>query len=217
MLDFFDNIADLVVYLSGATIVLIVALWGRLSTLNKYFACFVTAAAVAEIYSYWLGQSTGQNLVILHIYTVVELLLLTAYFKHLAHKMDNQFPFIPITAVVSVLCVLNSLFIQPTTIFNSYSATLQAITLIFYCLVIFYMLVDQEYGSYTVAKWAVSSLLLYHLVSLLVLAASNIFLDSFQSDDLILWLVRAIVSLIVKVIWIVAIIYSVSDKKIARA
>jgi len=83
----------------------------------------------------------SNNLPLLHCYTLGEFLLLSFFYRSLlpGHIIFRKH-FAALVVTVSLLIVLNSIFLQSIYVFNSYAKTMVQIILIFYAILFFFHL-----------------------------------------------------------------------------
>ncbi|MFM9946902.1 MAG: hypothetical protein ACKV1O_03090 [Saprospiraceae bacterium] len=121
------------------------------------------------------------NLPLLHLYTVGEFVLLSFFYRSLLPEHVIFRKFFPVLLVmVSLLILMNTLFLQSIFVFNSYAKTLVQIILILYAILFFFHL--PEASSFkTQEGWSLrminSAVLIYYCGSLFIFMFSNIFIE----------------------------------------
>lgn len=164
-----------------------------------YFQLFtLLILIVAKIL--WLEHDHNKsinNLPLLHFYTLVEFALLTLFY----HQVFNEIPvwrkfIVTFSALVIGLILANSIFLQPITVFNTYSKTLTQVIFIFYAVFFFSQSMhNRAQVFYPAIKIINSAILLYYAGSLFIFMFSNVF---FQLDEFhrIFWVANALLYLI---------------------
>ncbi|MBS4063908.1 MAG: hypothetical protein KGZ74_05080 [Chitinophagaceae bacterium] len=153
---------------------------------------FTNAAAIT------LAESGVNNLPLLHLFTLVEgVLLLFFYQKNLTHVL-NKYLFLLLAALFVVFCLINSLFIQALYTFNTYSRSAEAVLIIFLALTCFYT----SLGENNRENWNKQpliliniGLLLYFSSSLLLFLFSQVLLAN-QEINIIVWVIHATIVMI---------------------
>ncbi|MEZ4950927.1 MAG: hypothetical protein R2879_20470 [Saprospiraceae bacterium] len=170
---------------------------------------------IIEIASYSLSYFKIPNLFLLHLYTLLEFLAWTYFFDTLFKSNDWwqkwRFPF---AAGVSILILLNTIFLESVNIFNSNAKTLSHIILISYCMVFFYQSFGTKDLNDPVQKGTTFlsfGILLYYLGSLFVFMFSNYHTVFWKSpvSQRAFWVINAFLTIIFQLImlrslWIVA-------------
>lgn len=134
-----------------------------------------------------LSYAGRNNLPLLHLLTLAELLLLAQLFSHLVQR--KQARLVQYTGWVSAgLCVVNSMFVQPLTSFNSYGRGLLAAVLIFYS-VLFLIAFPRQRQS-PGSLYLVAGSLIYYSGSLFLFLFSN-FLEPGSLLSTLIWNVNA--------------------------
>lgn len=201
MLELYLEFTDYAVYLSVLLSVIGAMIYWRLDSTLKIFCIFLIVTGALECMSFALSYIQVNNLRLVHIYTLLELVILSMFFLSVFKKMKLEYPIKTITGVLLLLCILNSIFIQPLDTFNSYAATLVSLTLISYCILTFYHLLGRDDSKYNKIRWLVSGLLLYQMTSFVVMAFSNILSQMAVEVDLIVWFMRIVIMIVTKILF----------------
>lgn len=123
----------------------------------------------------------SNNLPLLHIYTLGEFLLLSFFYRKLLPDYNFFRKFFPaFLLIVSLLILLNTIFLQSIYVFNSYAKTLVQIILIIYSMMFFFNLPETS-NFKTAEGWSLriinSAVLIYYCGSLFIFMFSNIFIE----------------------------------------
>ncbi len=97
----------------------------------KAITLYLLLTIITQWLSYQFWEQKKNNLVILHIYTVPEFLCLFAYYYALLRGFLHRVFFIILAVAFPLFSIFNSLFIEKTTAFNSYSRSVEALIFIF--------------------------------------------------------------------------------------
>src|ERR1044072_7524087 len=105
----------------------------RQRALLLYLCIAVTVNAIATIYSH------HNNLPLLHVYTMLEFILLVRYYV-LVFSGRKTVPYLVAAAIIfPVFCVVNFLFIQSIYTYNSYTRPVEAIFLVLHATLVLIM------------------------------------------------------------------------------
>lgn len=168
----------------------IVTYYLMLSTVTE-----VCALVTAKVYHV-------NNLIFFHIFAPLELILLGWFFFDFYKKYEIKLSFAKVVSPFIGLLILNSLFLQPYTTYNSYALTLVGLLVIAMSLYAFYLMLeeDREIPLLFEIKWFMISFFIMHCSSLMVLFFSNMILSLSKEQQLIIWVIRAFITLIVKLL-----------------
>lgn len=172
---------------------------------------------IVELIANLLWRNKMNNLPIYHFYTVFELLLiLNIYITVLKHPFSKKF-FVFIGIGFTVFAIINTLYFQDLTTFNSNTTTLLGILVIFLALSYFYTLLKEVKYSALESNpmfWINSGFLIYFSSNLtLFFINNNIFKGSTEASYLV-WGLHAIVNIILIVFYTIAV--WVNPKKLSH-
>lgn len=157
--------------------------WRRLPLEIKWLTAYLFFSLCIEIGAHLMSHQ-GNNLPLLHLYTLGEFWLWSFFFKTVLGKnswLDKYF--VPFLMVVTGLVVANSLFLQPIWGFNSHAKTLVQLVIIVYALVFAFHFTDvhqRQSKSYNVVRFINALVLMYYCATLFIFMSSGFW----SSDDL---------------------------------
>lgn len=192
------------------TILFIRYLWKK-SKIFKIFslfqACTLLVLIAAKIL--WLAHEHDKsvnNLPLLHFYTLLEFILLTSLYHQFLRTLQAWRNWIvSFSILIITLIVANSLFIQPVTVFNTYSKTLTQVIFIFYAIIFFSQSMSNQFQVfYPVIKTINSAILLYYAGSLFIFMFGNVLINLEQLHSLF-WVANALLYLIFQLLVFTAI------------
>lgn len=132
------------------------------------------------------------NLPLLHLYTLVEFILLSLFYGdmlQLDRKSKRNLQYFML--VISLLIILNSIFLQPLTRFNSNVKTLTQILYIGYAVYYFFRAQSSEEHAFPlIFNLFNSGILVYYAASLFIFMFSNVFLD-LQGRHQFFWILNS--------------------------
>ncbi|MEO6760024.1 MAG: hypothetical protein ABIO24_11270 [Saprospiraceae bacterium] len=109
--------------------------WRRLPRAFRILVVYLWFDLAIEIGARVLGYITHNNLPLLHVYTWGEMLLWSLFYREILHPSTVFVRYFQwITGIVLALVILNSVFLQGPTTFNSYAKTLVQLMVILYAL-----------------------------------------------------------------------------------
>jgi len=121
-------------------------------------------------------QSSTNNHPLLHLYTIVEFVLLMIYFRRIDKGTSLQRLSNMLLVFFPLLCIINVLFFQSQYSFNTYVRPIEALIFIVYSLRFFIIsanIENEESWSSGSLNWINSGLLLYFSSSLFLFIFSN--------------------------------------------
>lgn len=191
------GVVGLSVLLAGLTIIRFKAFSGYL----RYYGLWIINSAFMETAAKLLVDLDYQNLFLFHINAVIEYTLLVLIFDHLLKDIGQKgIHFILFPGIAAIL--LNSIFVQTPHTFNSYSLTLISLATVLVCVYYFFLLSDM---SWTLDKKMFQAILIgaifiLHISSLLPILFGNHLVLMDLNEQYIVWLLRACIVLVVKII-----------------
>jgi hypothetical protein len=161
---------------------------------NLFLLSGLMIQIVAKIYLY----RHMNNLPLLHLYTLLEFILLSLFYRKMLQDLKLKY-FSHFVGITTVLILLNSLFIQPITSFNSIAKTFTQVTYIGYSLLFFFYLTERGHRLLNLTN---SAVLIYYSASLFIFMFTNVLTDL---KDLIpyynyLWVTNAFLYLLFQLI-----------------
>ena len=119
----------------------------------------------------------GNNLPLLHLYTLGEFLLWSFFFKTVLGKDSwlNKY-FVPFLMGITGLVVANSVFLQPIWGFNSHAKTLVQLIIIVYALVFAFHYAEfnvRQSNAYKILRFINALILMYYCATLFIFMSSG--------------------------------------------
>lgn len=148
----------------------------------KYFSWFIFISFVVQAAASVLFYMKENNLPILHIYTVLGFLVLIAFYNQIFDGLIKPVLLWVIAIGFSIYSIINSVFIQDITTFNSYALSVESILVIILSLTTFVFLMNDivKEKRLTIVKslsWINSGLFIYYASSLLVFYFGNMIIQ----------------------------------------
>jgi hypothetical protein len=173
--------------------ILAIVLFKRFTAAYRVLSIHIFIACAVELASYLMSLYRQPNLFLLHIYTLTEFLLLYLFYEIYFNRFYPVWPLRITAAAFLVFSVINSLFIQPVTGFNSYARAAEAFIMTVLSLLCFYKLAQEHKPAVT---WINTGLLLYFSGSFLLFIVSNYILSYSSKLNYHIWAVHAFLSLL---------------------
>ena len=177
--------------------------------------CFLILVVVAQLISHFTKIYGIKNLPLLHIYTVIEFSWIT-WFYHIA--MPTYLPrkvAVGTIVLFTTAALLNTIYLQPVTQFNTYARTLASIIVITYALIYFYKVIS-EVQITNLEKdpifWINTGFLIYFSGSTLLFVFSNFILPFKTSLNIYVWALHAIFNILLYLIQSVGIWVAANNK-----
>jgi hypothetical protein len=143
------------------------------------------------------------NLPLLHLYTMVEGILILSYFSTIF--ID---PFIKkilryITIIFPLLCIINFTFLQSIYTFNTYTRPLEAILITFFCMLYLYKSGFTENWINKSVNWFNMGILIYFPVACIIFILSNYmsFVTMNKAMNRMVWDLHAALVMLMYLIW----------------
>ncbi len=214
MVELYLTFSKFVIYMSALLAALSIYFYSKLDATLKVFVWYLVVSGLVDVSADYIANTYDNNLHILHLFTILEISILGWFFSKIIKSLGSNIPIRAISAFIVLLCIANSLFLQPLDTFNSYSSTLVSVTLIVFCVITFYILLDHSARDYFYIKGIVAGILIYQMPTFLVLSSANIQMDLSQESVTVLWLSRAIFILISKLIFVYFLFRAYADPKV---
>jgi len=194
--------SEYVVCLSVLLAILGIVFYWRFDSAVKAFVIFLIIGGAIDILTHTMSRFQNNNLYWMHMYTLLELVLLSGFFKVVFARMKLNIPIKTVTSIILILCILNTIFLQPLLSFNSNASMLVSMTIIVFSILTFYHLLDKGQIEYKLIKWIVSGLLLYQMTNFIILGSSNILIEYELEIDKMIWVLRICILLFTKLVFL---------------
>lgn len=134
---------------------------------------YLVVGGITNVVARAVGAAHLNNLPLLHIYTILELLLVLRYFRSLARGKYVSLGIQLLYVVFPLLAVLNFLFVQSIFTFNSYPRALASVIIVGLCLHFFFR-EDDNAPQQQAHRWINFGLLQYFGSAAFMFAFSNV-------------------------------------------
>jgi len=142
------------------------------------------------------------NLPLLHLYTIVEAILILSYLRNLFVEPVVKRVLLYIIIIFPIVCILNFLFLQNMR-YNTYTRPLEAIMITFFCLLYLYKSGFTENWINKPTSWFNMGILLYFPVVCIIFILSNYmaFVIKNKAMNHLVWYFHATMVLVMYLIW----------------
>jgi hypothetical protein len=162
-----------------------------------------------------MAKYSIHNIYLIHVHSLIEYGLLIVFFDKLFTKAGKKSPIIMLYPGLALI-LFNSVFIQKIDTFNSYSLTAISFVVVLLCIYYFYVLSDLNYtlDKKLFLSITVGSVFILHTSSLIPLLFSNFLLNAKSENEIVIWLLRALIILIIKILTFYALLPYLFSKRI---
>lgn len=173
-----------------------------LSASMKIVCIYVCVASIAEITSRVLWLYDMNNLFLLHIYTMLEFAILSAFYLVLSGKRECRV-FIGLFFVFSLLSLLDMYYIHSILRFNTYARSVECVLIMMYAMYYLYRQIGdvKKKSIYNDPIFIVNAcFLMYFSLSLFLTLLSNFFMERtavvrtiWNAHNVLLWIYYTII------------------------
>jgi len=215
------SIGDILVYLPFTcltiSIIIVLVSWKRLPILIHLLSYFLIWNFLIELGAYICIQLSVNNLPLLHMYTLGEMILWSLFYREalLGSQKRKKGEVIFLLTIITLL-IINSLFIQEITGFNSYAKTLVNLIILIYGILYLIKLLETKKTKNQIGRLSFEiinfGVLIYYSGSLLVFMFSDYFLTISKGLHIGFWVFNVLLNLIFQILMLFA-IWKASSKK----
>ncbi len=169
----------------------------------NWFNTFLILGLITQITALIFTSQKINNLPLLHIYTLLEFIFLSLFYKNILKQeilSKKYFNILIISISISILIILNSIFLQNIYTFNSNAKTLTQVIYICYALTYFFNVTLEKTPIIKFLNSINAAILLYYAGSLFIFMFSNVFF-SLSKEHIVFWVVNALLYLIFQ-LWV---------------
>jgi len=156
-----------------------------------YICAFLLLSLLGELVSLTLSKLHIPNLFLLHIYTLVEFNIIALFYRRFFSTFYPKWLVIVLLLIFNSFVILNTLFLQPLTVFNTYARGLESLMVIGLAILCFYKMLtelDIKHPETYPVFWINTGFLLYFAGSLILFVLANIAIEQpNQSLSLMSW------------------------------
>ncbi|PLK44744.1 hypothetical protein [Emticicia sp. TH156] len=160
----------------------------------KAVAVYLCFALFSEVVSIVTAELLNNNLPFLHFYTIIEFAIISWFYKTYLQNFIPKGVFYVAIALFSVLAVLNFIYVQPLTGFNTYPRGLESIIFVFFALATYYKMIKSLeiiYIEKSPLFWINAGFLFYFAGSLFLFVLGNLLLRMDLRLSMLSWAIHA--------------------------
>jgi hypothetical protein len=181
---------------------------------------YLVMAAIVNITAIVLAMNGYWNLWLLHLYTILETVLLLFFFIQLANNRKSKIVLWTLLVAFPLACIINWMFFQNASNFNTYTRSVEAVLIIgaaaYYWLSSSKENIDIPWTDNPL-NWIVSGLLLYFAGALFLFLFSNYLevVHKTKPDDpvyYIIWLIHGCFVVVMYILFGIGFIKSKHDR-----
>lgn len=172
-------------FLLAINVIICLVRWKELTTTLRWLTAYLGNALVIQIIAKIFWAYTVNNLPLLHLYTLLEFILLSLFYYSLYYRAKFKY-FRYYIIFGGVFILFNSLFIQPLESFNSIAKTFTQLSYILLAIGYMFSLAKGGVKKYDLIN---SAILIYYSASLFIFMFSNVMLslEDATAYNLYLW------------------------------
>lgn len=172
----------------------------------KHFIYYLIVSLSISLFAVGLAKFKTPNLFLLHLYTLLEFMFISIFYKKILTKEEGfQKGINYIIGIGSLLIIANSLFLQPITAFNSNAKAFTQIIIIIYAIYYYFSILNERTKATTVLNLLNAAILIYYAGSFFVFMFSDVLLKNLDKDtQLLFWIFNALLYLVFQLIVIFA-------------
>lgn len=141
LLQFFFEFAPAVLFVP-----LFLSLWyyKHFPAALKNISYYMIVSAVTQVLSYIFWKQSKNNFPILHVYTVVEYLLLLKFYHSILKGFLSTVVYLCLLIIIPLFFITDSLFIENIHTYNTFSRSIEALVIIFLAMCCYIKIVSDD-------------------------------------------------------------------------
>lgn len=168
----------------------------------KLLLYYLLASGLINLAAIILIEFRMKNLPLLHLYTIVEGVLILGYLRTIFINTSIKKTLGILMLVFPLLCIINFSFFQSIYTFNTYTRPLEAILITFFCMLYLYKSGFTENWINQPQNWFNMGILLYFPVACVIFILSNYMVSTkLVAMNTIVWTVHGALVLVMYLFW----------------
>jgi hypothetical protein len=163
----------------------------------KLIFYYLVLATVTQMLSFAFWKQSINNFPILHVYTIVEYLLLLWFYSVALKKFIPKYVFITLSIAFPVFSVLDSVYVESIYAFNTYGRSLEALIFIFLSISWFVKIVGEDEETRHFGKainYINSGFLVYFAGSIAMFAYSSYVAQMSETHRVNVWTIHTVLA-----------------------
>lgn len=182
-----------------APVTIVCVRYRQLSDTSRRIGFYIGLAATTSLVTWIMWRNRANNLPVLHVYTVLEFYMVSWFFNLALRGFMPRWLIPGLVIGFTVFAVLNTLFLQPLMVFNTYARGLEALLIIIYSVMLMSRILHESkvsnLQSYP-AFWFSVAFLAYFSLSLFLFALSDHILQASLTTRQMIWAMHSIFALV---------------------
>lgn len=172
----------------------------------KWFTYYLSTSFGITVLAKWLGSNGINNLSFLHLFSLLEFILLSIFYKKVLIKEPWFQKWINYAIAIGVLLMLmNTLLLQPLNTFNSNAKGLSQAMFMVYAIAYYFSILHKRTKATPVLNLLNAAILIYYAGSFFIFMFSNMLSKNLDNDSLALsFIFNALIYLVFQLIVIFA-------------
>ena len=178
-------------------LLLAILYYKRFPDVLKNVSYYMIAAALTELLSYIMWKQRKNNLPLLHIYTIIEYLLLLKFYYSILKDFLPKTAFIILAVAPPLFFIFDSLFIENIYNFNPYARSVESLIIIFLAMSWYLKLVSSDMKDIALEKslkFINAAFLIYFSGSIMLFSFSDPISRLVQNLRLSIWTVHTLLT-----------------------
>lgn len=184
-------------------LLIIIINYRHLPIVKMPLLCYLILATITQAISFILWKRSINNYPVLHLYTLLEYLVLLWFFAVILKGFLNKKFLIALAVIFPVLLIIDSAFIESVFTFNTYGRTLEALILIFFCTCWWIKIAGEENTEawqYQPINFIVTGLLVYFAGSISLFSYSNFVENMTPTLRLSIWTMHTVLAVLLYIL-----------------
>ncbi len=173
----------------------------------KWFTIAMISALLIQLLARFFAFKFGNNLPLLHLHTLLEFIFISLFYREILFKrnsLNSYFPYL--VGGISVIVIVNSIFLEPLTDYNSNAKTLAQTLIIAYSILYFFNRISIEVSkSNMILNRINASILLYYAGSLFIFGFAKIISKGSPLMNTYFWDFNALLYLVFQLLVLITI------------
>ncbi len=163
----------------------------------KIIFYYLAVATVTQAVSFAFWKQSVNNFPILHLYTIIEYLLLLWFYSVVLKEFIPKYVFIVLSIAFPIFSILNSLYIENIYAFNTYGRSLEALIFIFLSISWFVKIVAEDEETRLMGKainYINSGFLVYFAGSIAMFSYSSYVAQMSEAHRINVWTIHTVLA-----------------------
>lgn len=203
----FENIRLISLLIIGVPFIMALFKFKKLNSVQRLLMYLISVIVLVEIISLFLWHKEINNLVMYHIYTVIEFIMISMIYTKVLTSLFPKYVFKILTFLFIIFAFLNVQFFQNIYTFNSNTITVSGIIIIIFSLSYFYALLQEiKYSALenNPMFWINSGFLIYFSTNLILFFINNSMFKASTEATYLVWGLHAIINIVLTLFYTIA-------------